>query len=87
MESDAKAQMSEPVAATYLAKITKEGRAVATLAKCGWIPWMVTADIGRKPFAEITALISTIYTKSWDSIGTTRLIISPCPGNEGFYIM
>jgi hypothetical protein len=86
LESEAMAQACEPVAATDLAKITNEGRAAATLAKCGWMHGMVTPDIGRKPTAEITALIITSCTTSGDSIGTTRLIISPCPGNEGPYV-
>jgi integrase len=55
LESEARAQTFEKVAATYLAKITKEGRAAATLAKYDWLLGMVNADIGRKPIAEISA--------------------------------
>ncbi len=55
VEGEARAQTFERVAASFLAKITTEGRAAATLIKYDWILGMVNADIGNKPIAEITA--------------------------------
>ena len=55
VEGEARAQTFERVAAAFLAKITTEGRAAATLIKYDWILAMVNADIGQKPIAEITA--------------------------------
>ncbi len=55
MEGAAKAQTFERVAGKFVAKITKEGRADATLAKYEWVLEMVSKDIGKKPIAEITA--------------------------------
>jgi integrase len=55
LDGEAKAQTFERVAAKYIAKVTKEGRAPSTLAKYDWLLGMVNADIGRKPIAEISA--------------------------------
>ena len=55
LEGQARAQTFDSVAARYVEKITKEGRAQATLVKYEWILGMISPDIGRKPIAEITA--------------------------------
>ncbi len=55
MEGETKAQTFEKVAERFMAKITEEGRAVATLVKYEWILGKVNPEIGNKPITEITA--------------------------------
>jgi len=43
------------VSENYVAKITKEGRAEATLVKIDWLMNMAIVDLGSKPIAEITS--------------------------------
>jgi integrase len=45
----------QKIAADYLAKITKEGRADTTLTKIVWLLGMANSDFGTKPINEINA--------------------------------
>lgn len=50
-------QTFSKVAAAFLSKVVKEGRAPATVAKNEWLLGMASADFGRKPINEITSPI------------------------------
>lgn len=54
---EARARTFEKAAELYVAKITKEGRAPATLKKIDWFLSMANSDFGQKPIAEITSPI------------------------------
>lgn len=59
LECETRAETCELGAVTDLARITNEGCAAATLAKCGWMPGIVNADMGRKPIAESRVTITS----------------------------
>ena len=54
-EKESQGQTFEKIAAMYLTKIKKEGRAPATLVKNEWFMRMAIADFGRMPISEITS--------------------------------
>lgn len=56
-DKEAHGQTFEKVAAKYVSKIEKEGRAKATLAKVNWFLEMANAAFGRQPISKITSPI------------------------------
>ena len=55
IDGEAKAQTFAKLAAAFVDKITKEGRAPSTLVKYEWLLGMLNADIGKRPITEVTA--------------------------------
>ena len=54
-EKESQDQTFEKIAASYMEKIKKEGRAPATVIKNEWFMGMAIADFGRMPITEITS--------------------------------